>query len=318
MSGHWATKRERGSVFAMRLIVRFTVVFGRTASCAVLYPVCLYYMLFARRQTRASRQYLEQVLGRRPNWREVFRHYYYFAVTLLDRTLLLAGLPQQLDFGSENAGIVRRLAASQRGCLLLGAHLGSFDVARMLGEVRHHTDIHMMMYEDNAQKLNTVIESFGGRSRMKVIPIGGLDSLLQAKDRLDRGEWVGILGDRLIASERLVHVPFLGSQAAFPAGPFLMASILKVPVVLFASLYLGGNRYKEYFELFAEEITIDRRHREADLEKWARRYAERLEHYCRLAPYNWFNFYDFWAPPSPAAGSVVRRSVVPARLPRNT
>jgi predicted LPLAT superfamily acyltransferase len=307
MSGHWATQRERGSVLGMKLIVWFTAVFGRAASRTLLYPVCLYFMLVARRSTRASRQYLEQVLGRRPTWREVFRHYYYFAVTLLDRGLLLAGLPQRFDFGSENAGIVRRLAASQRGCLLLGAHLGSFDVARMLGEVRHHTDIHMMMYEENAQKVNTAIESFGGRSRMNVIPIGGLDSLLQARDRLDCGEWVGILGDRVIASERLVRVPFLGSQAAFPAGPFLMASILKVPVVLFASLYLGGNRYKEYFELFAEEITIDRRHREADLEKWVRRYAERLEHYCRLAPYNWFNFYDFWGATSPQESEVLAR-----------
>ncbi len=307
MTEHWATQRERGSVFGMKLIVRLAAVFGRTTSRVVLYPVCLYFMLFVRRSTLASRQYLEHVLGRCPTWREVYRHYYYFASTLLDRALLLAGVPQHFDFGSENAEVVRRLAASGRGCLLLGAHLGSFDVARMLGEVHHHTDIHMMMYEENAQKANAALESLGGRSRMKVIPIGGVDSLLRAKDRLDAGEWVGILGDRLVASERLVYVPFLGSQAAFPAGPFLMASTLKVPVVLFASLYLGGNRYKEYFELFAEEVVIDRRHREADLEKWVRRYAERLEHYCRLAPYNWFNFYDFWgAPPQLDPKTVAR------------
>jgi len=308
MSDHWATQHERGSVLGMKLFVRFNAVFGRAASCILLYPVCLYFMLVARRSTRASRQYLEQVFGRRPTWREVFRHYYYFAVTLLDRGLLLAGLPQRFDFGSENAEIVRRLAASQRGCLLLGAHLGSFDVARMLGEVHRHTDIHMMMYEENAQKLNAVIASFGGHSRMKVIPIGTVDSLIRAKDRLDQGEWVGILGDRVVANDRLIRVPFLGSEAAFPAGPFLVASALKVPVVLFACLYLGGNQYKEHFELFAEEIVLDRHHREADLEKWVRRYAERLEYFCRLAPYNWFNFYDFWgAAPSLEPGTRARR-----------
>jgi len=308
MGDHWATQHERGSVLAMKLIVRFTAVFGRTASCVLLYPVCFYYMLVARRSTRASRQYLEQVFGRRPTWREVFRHYYYFAITLLDRGLLLAGLPQWFDFRSENAEIVRRLATSQRGSLLLGAHLGSFDVARMLGEVHHHTDINMMMYEENAQKLNTVIASFGGHSRMKVIPIGTVDSLIRAKDRLEQGEWVGILGDRVVANDRLIRVPFLGSEAAFPAGPFLVASALKVPVVLFACLYLGGNQYKEHFELFAEEIVLDRRNREADLEKWVRRYAERLEYFCRLAPYNWFNFYDFWgATPSLEPEVLARR-----------
>jgi hypothetical protein len=165
-----------------------------------------------------------------------------------------------------------------------------------------------MMYEENAQKLNTVIASFGGRSRMKVIPIGSVDSLIRAKDRLDRGEWVGILGDRVVANDRLIRVPFLGSEASFPAGPFLVASALKVPVVLFTCLYLGGNRYKEHFELFAEEIVLDRRNREADLEKWVRRYAERLEYFCRLAPYNWFNFYDFWgAAPSLESEAQARR-----------
>jgi predicted LPLAT superfamily acyltransferase len=151
-----------------------------------------------------------------------------------------------------------------------------------------------MMYEENARKVNTVIESLGGRARMKVIPIGVFDSLIRAKDRLEHGEWVGILGDRVVDSDRLIHVPFLGRTAAFPAGPFLMASALKVPVVLFACLHLGGNRYKEHFELFAEELTLDRHQRDAALERWVRRYAERLEYYCRLAPYNWFNFYDFW------------------------
>jgi predicted LPLAT superfamily acyltransferase len=294
MSGHWATQRERGSVLGMKLLMRFTRLFGRGAALALLYPVSFYYLLFARRATHALREYLAQVFGRPPTWVELFRHYYSFAVTLLDRALLLSGQAPQLDFSSEDAEVVRRLTQRERGCLLLGAHLGSFDVARILGEVHRHTDIHMMMYEENARKINAVFESIGAKSRMSVIPIGGVNALLQVQERLDRGEWVGILGDRLVTSERVVTVPFFGRPAVFPAGPFLMASTLKVPVVLFASLYHGGNRYKEYFELFAEEITLDRRHRDADLEKWVRRYAERLEHYCRLAPYNWFNFYDFW------------------------
>ena len=294
MSGHWAEQRERGSVFAMKLLIRITGLFGRGAALVLLYPVSFYYLLFARRATHALREYLTRVFGRPPTWIELFRHYYSFAITLLDRGLLLSGQTPQLDFSSENVDVVRRLAQRERGCLLLGAHMGSFDVARLLGEVHRHTAIHMMMYEENARKINAVFESIGGKSRMSVIPIGAVDALLQVEERLNRGEWVGILGDRLVTSERVVRVPFFGRPAVFPAGPFLMASALKVPVVLFASLYHGGNLYKEYFELFAEEITLDRRNRDADLERWVRRYAERLEHYCRLAPYNWFNFYEFW------------------------
>ena len=308
MSGHWATQRERGSVFAMKLITWIAFSFGRRISRALLYPVCLYFVLFARAGVRASRQYLGRVFGRPATWREVFQHHFVFASVLLDRAFMLAGRPQALDVEVENRELVYRLADRGQGSLLLGAHLGSFDVTRDIGHRRRHVVVNMLMYEENAQKLNAVIASFGGHSRMKVIPIGAVDSLIRAKDRLYQGEWVGILGDRVVANDRLIRVPFLGSEAAFPAGPFLVASALKVPVVLFTCLYLGGNRYKEHFELFSEHIELDRRHREADLEKWVRRYAERLEYYCRLAPYNWFNFYDYWgAAPSLEPVALGRR-----------
>ncbi len=294
MSGHWAKQRERGTVFTLKLISRIALAFGRRFSRALLYPICLYFVLTGHASRRASRQYLGRALGRPAGWRDVFRHHFYFAAVLLDRALLLAGRGQDLDITGHNLELVHRLADHGRGCLLLGAHFGSFDVSRKLGHQRRSIEVNMMMYEDNAHKINTVFESLGGRARMKVIPIGQVDSLIRAKDRLDRGEWVGILADRALDSDRLIRVPFLGGMAAFPAGPFLVAGALKVPVVLFACVYLGGNRYEEYFEVFAEEIALDRRDRAAGLEKVVRAYAERLEHYCRLAPYNWFNFYDFW------------------------
>jgi predicted LPLAT superfamily acyltransferase len=289
----------------MILITRIAFTFGRRVSRLLLYPVCLYFVLFARAGVRASRQYLGRVFGRPATWREVFQHHYVFASVLLDRAFMLAGRSQNLNVEVENRELVYRLADREQGCLLLGAHLGSFDVTRDIGRRRRRVVVNMMMYEENARKLNAVIASFGGHRRMKVIPIGAVDSLIRARDRLDQGEWVGVLGDRVVANERLVRVPFLGSEAIFPAGPFLMASALKVPVVLFTCLYQGGNRYQEYFEVLAEEIVLDRRNREADLEKWVRRYAERLEYYCRLAPYNWFNFYDFWGTDAPPVSEPV-------------
>lgn len=308
MSGHWATQRERGSVFAMKLITWIAFTFGRRVSRALLYPVCLYFVLFARAGVRASRQYLGRVFGRPATWREVFRHHFVFASVLLDRAFMLAGRPQPLDVVENNRVLMHGLADRGQGCLMLSAHMGSFDITRDIGLHKRDVVVNMMMYEENAQKLNALIASFGGHSRMKVIPIGAVDSLIRAKDRLDRGEWVGILGDRVVANDRLIRVPFLGGEAAFPAGPFLVASALKAPVVLFVCLYMGGNHYKEYFELFSDELLLDRLNREADLEKWVRRYAERLEYYCRLAPYNWFNFYDFWgAAPSLESETLARR-----------
>jgi predicted LPLAT superfamily acyltransferase len=314
MSVHWATQRERGSVFAMKLITWIAFKFGRPVSRALLYPVCLYFVLFARAGVRASRQYLGHVFGRPATWGEVFQHHFVFASVLLDRAFMLAGQSQNLDVEVQDRELVYRLADKNQGSLLLGAHMGSFDVTRDVGHRRRQVVVNMLMYEENAQKLNAVIASFGGHSRMKVIPIGTVDSLIRAKDRLEKGEWVGILGDRVVAKDRSIRVPFLGSEATFPVGPFLVASALQVPVILFVCLYLGGNRYREYFEVFADELVIDRQNREADLEKWVRRYAERLEYYCRLAPYNWFNFYDFWgAAPRPKSEPVTASSIMHAK-----
>ncbi len=319
MSGHWATQRERGSVLAFKMISWIAFLFGRRFSRALLYPVCLYYVLTGHASRRASRQYLNRALGRPAGWRDVYRHHFAFASVLLDRAFVLSGRQLPLDIEGENLGLVRRLVASGQGCLLLGAHFGSFDVTRNIGRERVHIEVNMLMYEDNARKVNSAIESLGGRAHMKVIPIGAVDSLIRVRDRLDQGEWVGILGDRAVANDRLIRAPFFGAEATFPAGPFLIASALKVPVVLFACPYLGANRYKEHFELFAEEIVLDRRNREAGLEKWAQRYAERLEHYCRLAPYNWFNFYDFWgATPSLESGVLTPRpDILRAETQRN-
>jgi predicted LPLAT superfamily acyltransferase len=309
MSQTWLKQRERGTVFSMKLIAWIAFHIGRSASRALLYPICLYYMAFAHCGRRASRQYLERTLGRRPRWREVFRHHFWFASVLLDRAFVLADRPVRLKIDYVNRDLLTRIAQSGQGCLLLGAHFGSFDVTRQQARLHGHPEINMLMYEDNAQKLNTVLQSFGARERMKVIPIGAIDSLIRAKERLDRGEWVGILADRVVESERLVRVPFLGGEAAFPAGPFLVASALRVPVVMFVCHYLGGNHYHEHFELFADAITLDRRQREVQLEEWVRRYAARLEAHCRQSPYNWFNFYDFWADGESSGAGAELRSV---------
>ncbi|MGH8101929.1 MAG: lipid A biosynthesis acyltransferase, partial [Chthoniobacterales bacterium] len=121
------------------------------------------------------------------------------------------------------------------------------------------------------------------------------DTLLRVKESLDAGFVVGMLGDRATANEKTTECQFLGAPATFPAGPMLLPAMTHCPVILFFGLYRGGNRYEIFFEHFAEEIVLDRDRRSAEIQKWMQRYADRLEHYARSAPYNWFNFYPFWS-----------------------
>jgi predicted LPLAT superfamily acyltransferase len=118
--------------------------------------------------------------------------------------------------------------------------------------------------------------------------------MLAARDKLDQGYLVGMLADRSLGKDPTLACEFLGGPAPFPLGPFRMAAMLRRPVFFMAGLYLGGNRYRIHFERLADFTAIRREDRDAAISGAIRTYAARLEHHCRQAPYNWFNFYDFW------------------------
>jgi predicted LPLAT superfamily acyltransferase len=124
--------------------------------------------------------------------------------------------------------------------------------------------------------------------------------MLVLGERLDAGYLVGVLADRSLGNEPTVEVAFLGAPAAFPTGPMRMAAALRQPVIFMVGLYRGGNRYEIHFERIADfsgEEELRRGDRELRVREAVQRYAERLEHHCRAAPDNWFNFHDFWARP---------------------
>jgi predicted LPLAT superfamily acyltransferase len=292
VSQGWLEQRERSTAAALRALVWVTLALGRRAGRAMLYPISLYYLAFSVRARRASRKYLARVLERAPTLRDVFRHYHTFASVALDRVFFLKARFAELDVRVEGEDILREAMAAGEGCLLIGAHLGSFEALRALGRDKP-VRVNLVMYEENARNVIAVTKAIDPTLAEAVIPLGRFDSMLRAAQRLERGEWIGVLGDRALDREGMVSVPFLGEEAGFPASPFRIAALLKRPVVLMVGLYLGGNRYHLHFERLIHEGELAQRDRQA-VERWVQRYAQRLEHYCRMAPYNWFNFYDFW------------------------
>lgn len=291
----WLERRERGSAFAMRLIAWLSLAFGRRVGRILLHPICAYFLVFSPRARRASRAYLRRVLGRPPRLAELFHHYHCFASTVHDRLFLLAGRHGEFDIDVQIAPSAERWLSGESGCILLGAHFGSFDMLRTYGAAHHARPINVMMHRDNAAKTNRVMQSLAPQLAPRVIPLGSADSLLRVRECLMRGEPVGILADRVWDNDRAVRCDFFGTPALFPVGPFRLAALLDVPVVMFSGVYRGGNRYEIRIEPFAERIVLDRAARENALQPWIQRYANALEGYCRRAPYNWFNFYDFWA-----------------------
>lgn len=293
MNQRWAQLPERGTLSALRLIRWIAVRLGRPVGRLCLHPITLYFLLTAGAARRGSRQYLRRALGRAPHWHEVYRHIYTFAATILDRVYLLADSLDRFDVRVHGGELITQQVATGQGCLLLGAHLGSFEVLRVLGVTGRHLPLKILMNVEHNSGITKFLDALNPDIARTVIPLRGPETLLKVQESLHAGELVGVLGDRVATSDKTVRCAFLGTETAFPAGPLLLAGLLRCPVILFFGLYRGGNRYDIYFERLAEQVTIDRRRPET-VEHWVRRYVERLEAHTQTAVYNWFNFYDYW------------------------
>ncbi len=290
----WLAQRERGSRPLIWFIVRVTLLLGRGVGRALLYPICAYFLLFSGRARRASRDYLRRVLPRPPGWRHVFSHYHCFALTILDRVLLLTGQTEQIDCRIEGVDVLRGVLAQGRGCLLYGAHFGSFDLLRALGFAESPVAVNVLMHEQNAEKLNSVLASLNRELPQQVIPLGRPETMLKVAEALSRNEIVGLLADRVVAGDKMLRCDFLDGAASFPEGPFILASVLRAPVVLFSAVYCGGRQYRVRFESFSDAQAMASAGRGDALQREVQRYADWLARSCRAAPFNWFNFYDFW------------------------
>lgn len=288
----WAVQPERGNRLALLFFVRLALFLGRPAARCFLYPICVYFLLFAAKARAASKDYLRRALAREPRVGDVYRHFLAFASTILDRVFLLKGRYAKFDIRTHGEDIVDDTVARGEGCFLLGAHMGSFEVIRSVGDNARGLSVSLVMYEENARKLNSVLQAVRPDIGLHIIALGKVDAMLKVEQALERGEFVGMLGDRTIAGEGAVACPFLGGTARFPLGPFRLAAMLGRPIVLMFGLYRGGNRYDIHFERLPEPEPGAPRG--ARMEQWVQSYVERLEHYSRQAPYNWFNFYDYW------------------------
>ena len=278
----------------LRIMTWISLKLGRKAARSVLHLIALYFVLFASDSRRASLNYLPRALGRPATWVDAYRHFFWFASTIHDRIYLINRSYDLFDIDIQGTDVIHSLIAANKGVLLMGAHLGSFEVMRAIGRQLPGLKVAMVMHEDNAQKINAMLAAINPEASMDVIPLGKIDSMLQVQERLDEGMLVGMLSDRTLGDEPMAKVSLLGAPAALPTGPFRMAALLRRPVVFMVGLYMGNNRYQVHFETLADFAKTPRGERDKAVEKAIVRYTELLNHYTKLAPYNWFNFFDYW------------------------
>jgi len=299
-------------MFWLRLMTWISLTLGRRASRVVLFGIAAYFLAFAPAARRMSRGYLRRALHLdSPTdvpWTALYRHFLCFASVIHDRIYLINDRHELFDIRIHNQQLIDGLVARGEGAFLIGAHLGSFEVLRAVGRKQPGLRIAMAMYEENARKINAALSAINPAAQQDVVALGHIDSMMHVHDLLAQGTVVGMLGDRSLRNDETREVQFLGEAAALPLGPFRMAAIMKRPVLFMTGLYQGGNRYDIHFETLADFSAVPPRGRTLAVDAAMTRYAALLEQHCRSAPYNWFNFFDFWrTPPSrpkrhPAAG----------------
>lgn len=326
-------QEERGAPFMLHFLLWVTYKLGRRGARLFLYPTVAYFLLTSPSARRASRKCLRRLLGRPATLRDVARHFFTFSACTLDRIFLLSKRHRALAIDTHWSPDIPAVLQKSTGCLLMVAHMGSREALRftppppaaddpdirkagnalVLSNSNHHgrgaLDVAVLLDRQVSRRMTDLFEKLNPELAAQIIDASerGPSLVLKLKEALQAGRMVGIGADRAYANERTITVQLLGGTAHFPEGPWTLAAALGVPVILGFGFYRGGNRYDAYFELFSERIVASRATRAADLQAHAQRYAARLEHYARLGPYNWFNFYDYWdedREPSKNAGAA--------------
>ena len=296
MSPVWKERPELGNPLALRMILAFAFGAGRTVARALLFPSALYFMIARSPERRASLQFLSRLHGRPARLHHTFRHVLCFSQAVLDRLYLVTERFKRFHIRCFGLDDLDRALGGGRGVLLVGGHIGSFEALRVLSLQRPEVPICILLDLEQGPAVSHTLNALNPEMAATIIDVraAGPTVTLAIKEALDRNSIVALLADRALPGQSTQPARFLGHFAPLPIAPWLLAAALKVPVVLAFGLYRGGNRYDLHFESFSDGMTLDRNHRAEALSQILQRFADRLAHYANLAPYNWFNFYDFW------------------------
>lgn len=286
----WTAKPERGSVFLIRLIAWLARTVGRPVCRGLLYPITFYFVVTDGIARRASIEFLQAARGDAAGWRDAFANLYVFATTLLDRVYMSAGDFHRFEVEIVGLPVLDALLKQGKGCVVLGSHLGSFDLMMLAQRSMDGRPISVMMRVDPRARVRQIAGI--AAEAPNLIQTGRPESYLKAHAALERGEIVALLADRVDDSARSLRANFFDRPVAFPVAPYVLAARSQAPIVMCFGLHQGGNRYRIEFVDFGPPAAPGTRG--AGFQGAVDRYATLLEGFARRYPLNWFNFYPFW------------------------
>lgn len=299
---HWAGIGESTFVAGVWFLYGVYRLLGRIPFRICLYPVVLFYWLTSAQARRASMQYLQQlqaaraVFAKPPTHRTSLKHFIVFAETLLDKTLAMGGrFPQERLSFEGREEIVRDLHAA-RGGMIITAHLGCLELLQATAGLRRGMKINILVHTAHAQRFNRILQRLNPEADVRLLQVSEFNAptAMMLAERVAAGEIIAIAGDRIpVTGDRVIVLPFLGRDATFPAGPYLMASLLACPVYLLSCLH-EGQGYRARMVKLTDQVVLPRKERATALAGYAASFVGWLESCVSQSPFDWFNFYPFW------------------------
>ncbi len=284
--------RSRGSSLGYRIFITLLRKGGLSAAYKLLHAVGLYYRLFVPAATKPLRYLYEQRMGFSSGKaaRLIKRNIYFFGQTLIDKVAVLTGTGDKLTFTHDGVENLEALAASGKGGLIVSAHLGNWEVAgHMLRRVG--ATINVLMYDGEAEQLKALMAQYDQKRSFNIIYVReDLSHVFEMSAALQRGELICLHADRFRPGNRTMTHDFLGEEAHFPAGPFLLASKLRAPVCFVFAFKETTFHY--HFKGWAAKTYEGRG--TSGAERMLDDFTGLLECELRQYPDQWFNYYDFW------------------------
>ena len=285
--------KSYGTPLGYKIFIFFFKYLGLRFAYLNLTYVVLFFVIKCRKERNAIWFYYRQILkyGVLKSSLKIYSHFFVFAQTIVDKVAIRYGFSHKFKYTFDNADEAIALMSRPQGAIFLGAHIGSWEVGSHIFS-KYDKTMNILMVDAEYQRIKNVIEKSGEDPGFKIIPINedSIEAILRVKKALSDGEILGIQGDRYIDEKRKKEVDFLGRKADFPEGPFLMASKLKTPVVIYFAMREKMS-YNFIFKYIDNKEGLSAKDYQ---EKIFNEYLKLLEETVKRYPQQWFNFYSFW------------------------
>ncbi|TMM58513.1 lipid A biosynthesis acyltransferase [Maribacter algarum] len=289
MATEWEGK-SRGTLLGYKIYIFFLCNFGIGSAYFILHLVIFYYVLFSPRSNKDTYNYFRKrhkySIGK--SLASIYKSYYTFGKTLTDKVAISTGLRHKFTYTHDGIEHIDNLLKKNQGGILISGHVGNFEISHYFLEDRYSiSKISMVTTMAEHENIQEYMEQISVKSHLKFIVVkDDMSHIFEIHKAIDEGGLVVFTGDRYMPGGKVLNESFLGKEASFPMGPYLLASRLNMPV-LFVYFMKGEKRH---YDLYARTAEFKAR----DAQGLLKEYTQSMEWILKKYPLQWFNYYDFW------------------------